>query len=199
MDHTDIDAVLRCYPRIYFACHRRHVRDDKAKKLLSDHQASILDHLDSVDPTAVNVLAKHMGVTASTMSLNLDRLEHGGYVRRTRDPEDSRRVHVRLTKAGIRIKEKQKVLDPDLIGLMLDQLSNAERHKALEGLELLARAATFIVFVAIPLLDARSSVASLDRTFRTRVVSSVWPGTRARNVGALPASTVFTWSVVAST
>jgi DNA-binding MarR family transcriptional regulator len=62
-------------------------------------------------------------------------------VRRTRDPEDARRVQVRLTKAGVRIKQKQKVLDPDLVGRMLAQLSPQERSAALRGLELLAEGA----------------------------------------------------------
>ncbi len=137
----EIETVLRCYPKIYFACHLRHVRDEKTKRTLSSHQASILDHLDDVEPTLVNELARHMGVTPSTMSLNVDRLETGGYVRRTRDPQDSRRVQLRLTKAGVRIKQKQKVLDPDLIGAMLDQLSKQERAEALAGLELLAEGA----------------------------------------------------------
>jgi DNA-binding MarR family transcriptional regulator len=141
MHIAGVEAVLRCYPRIYFACHRRHVRDEKTKRILSSHQASILDHLDDIEPTAVHELARHMGVTPSTMSLNIDRLETGGYVRRTRDPQDSRRVQLRLTKAGVRIKQKQKVLDPELVGAMLDQLSSAEREQALAGLELLAKAA----------------------------------------------------------
>ena len=44
--------VLECYPQIYFACHRRHVRDSATRELLSAHQASILDHLDDVEPTS---------------------------------------------------------------------------------------------------------------------------------------------------
>ena len=54
--------VMALYPRIYFACHTRHVRDPESHRLLSRHQASILDHLDEIDPTTVNGLAGHMGV-----------------------------------------------------------------------------------------------------------------------------------------
>jgi DNA-binding MarR family transcriptional regulator len=63
------DAVLTLYPRIYFACHTRHVRDPQSQRLLSRHQASILDHLDELEPTTVIDLARHMGVTPATMSL----------------------------------------------------------------------------------------------------------------------------------
>ena len=137
-----VDTVLDCYPKIYFACHLRHVRDHASRaKVLSAHLAGILDHLDSVEPTTVQNLASHMGVTPSTMSLHLDKLESGGYARRTRSRTDARRVELRLTPAGVRIKQQQKVLDPRLVDLMLGRLSELERHKALEGLELLAKAA----------------------------------------------------------
>jgi len=124
----------------------RHVRDLGSRtKVLSVHQASILDHLDSVEPTTVHDLASHLGVTPSTMSLHLDKLESGGYVRRVRSRVDARRVELRLTPAGVRIKQQQKVLDPRLVDLMLEQLSEADRRKALDGLSLLAKAARELI------------------------------------------------------
>ncbi len=145
MARAEVETVLRCYPQIYFACHRRHVRDEKTQNILSAHQASILDHLDDVEGTPVLELARHMGVTASTMSLTVDRLERGGYVRRDRSKQDARRVDLRLTAAGVRIKRQQKVLEPDLIGVMLGRMDEKRRRKALRGLELLADAARELV------------------------------------------------------
>ena len=78
-----VDRLLDAYPRIYFACHTRHVRDPQTQRLLSRHQASVLDHLDEVEPTTLMDLARHMGVTPGTMSIAIDRLERKGYVRRT--------------------------------------------------------------------------------------------------------------------
>ena len=46
-----------------------------------------------------------------------------------------------LTPAGVGIKKQQKVLEPDLIEAMLQQLEPVRRQQALEGLELLAQAA----------------------------------------------------------
>ena len=141
MSKSGVKTVLRCYPQIYFACHRRHVRDPKTKLLLSAHQASVLDHLDGVEGTSLLDLARHMGVTASTMSLMVDRLERGGYVRRERSPQDGRRVDLRLTKSGVRVKRQQNVLEPDLVEAMLKRLDRDRRQEALAGLELLAGAA----------------------------------------------------------
>jgi len=133
--------VLSLYPRIYFACHTRHVPDPETRRLLSRHQASILDHLDEIDPTTVNELARHMGVTPATMSLGLDRLERKGYVARSRDSADRRRVHVRLTTAGVRIRDSASVLDPPRVEALLARLTSAERDAAVRGLALLASAA----------------------------------------------------------
>ena len=133
--------LMEHYPKIFFACHRRHVRDDARRRVLSAHQASILDHLDDVEPTSMTALAMHMGVTPSTMSLAMDRLERGGYVVRERDPLDARRVQLRLTRHGLRIKETQSVLDSGAVKQMLARLSATKRRAALDGLALLAAAA----------------------------------------------------------
>lgn len=70
--------LLEHYPRIFFACHSRHVRDPGSRRVLSAHQASILDHLNELEPTNVMDLARHMGVTASTMSVAVERLARHG-------------------------------------------------------------------------------------------------------------------------
>ena len=129
------------YPRIYFACHTRHVRDPLTQKVLSRHQASVLDHLDEVEPTTLNDLARHMGVTAGTMSMTIDRLERKGYVVRLRDASDRRRVHLRLTSAGVRVRQASSVLDPGRVEAVVARLSSEERADAVRGLALLARAA----------------------------------------------------------
>jgi len=135
------EEVMRLYPKIYFACHTRHVRDVQSGHLLSRHQASVLDHLDEIDPITLNGLARHMGVTAGTMSLTIDRLERKGYVVRVRDAADRRRVHVRLTSAGVRVREASSVLDPPLVEALVSRLNDDDRAAAVRGLALLAGAA----------------------------------------------------------
>jgi DNA-binding MarR family transcriptional regulator len=135
------NEVLSLYPRIYFACHTRHVRDPQTQRTLSRHQASVLDHLDETDPITLNSLASHMGVTAATMSLTMDRLEKKGYVVRLRDVADRRRVQLRLTSAGVRVREATSVLDASLVEAMVARLSDEDRESAVRGLALLARAA----------------------------------------------------------
>jgi MarR family transcriptional regulator, organic hydroperoxide resistance regulator len=135
-----VRQLLAAYPRIYFACHTRHVKDPATGSEVSAHQASILDHLDEVDPVSMTDLAGHMGVTVATMSLAIDRLERRAYVRRDRDPGDRRRVLLRVTAAGVRVREAKSVLDPVRVEQVLAQLPHADREAALKGLDLLARA-----------------------------------------------------------
>ena len=138
---TPVAEVMTLYPRIYFACHRRHVRDEVTDTRLTAHQASILDHLDEEHPIALGELADHMGVTSSTMSLHIDRLDGLGYATRVRDPEDGRRVALRLTPDGARVRDAKTVLDADRVERLLDRLDVGARVAAVRGLRLLADAA----------------------------------------------------------
>ena len=133
--------LMSLYPRIYFACHQRHVKDPLTQRLLSRHQASVLDHLDEQDAVTLNGLARHMGVTAGTMSMTIDRLERKGYVVRVRDLADRRRVNLRLTAAGVRVRDASSVLDPALVESLMQRLGASDRDAAIRGLSLLADAA----------------------------------------------------------
>ena len=138
---ADVAQVFRDYPRIYFACHREHVRDPKTGVDVSARQVSILDHLDANHPTMLSDLAKHLGVTPATMSLAIGRLVDRGYVTRVLDPVDRRKVQLRLTATAFASRTPTRCSRPTLVEDMLDQLSTTDRRAALHGLELLARAA----------------------------------------------------------
>lgn len=141
MRNLEIKRLLELYPKIFMACHLEHVRDPKTGKDLSAHQAGILDHLDTVEPVGLLELARHMGVTPSTMSIHTERLVRKGYIGRVRHRVDGRRVNLTLTRSGARIKEAQKVLDPARVDFLLARLSPRERREGLRGLSVLARAA----------------------------------------------------------
>jgi MarR family transcriptional regulator, organic hydroperoxide resistance regulator len=139
---NDAARVMTLYPRIFFACHTRHVRDEASGAQLTSHQASILDHLDERDPLRVTELAEHMGVTPATMSIHIDRLERMGFVSRQRSERDARQVELRLTDDGVRVRDAKSVLDAALVERMLGMLTASERREAIHGLALLAGAAT---------------------------------------------------------
>lgn len=142
---ADLDLVLNALPRIQHACRTRRVADPGGDARVSAHQAIVISQLDDTDPTMVGELAEHMGVTPSTMSLTLKRLEDSGYVRRDRDPADRRVVNVRLTEAGVRVREARGELDPERVDRMLSLIPPSQRGEALRGLALLAEAADALV------------------------------------------------------
>src|SRR5690348_7458142 len=102
MVNGEMHRLLQSYPKIYLACHTRHLRDDETGRTLSPRLGSILDHLDVQPPLTLSTLAKHLDVTESTVSIQIGKLAGAGYVRRIRDSQDRRRVIVRLTSAGKR-------------------------------------------------------------------------------------------------
>lgn len=137
----DVDLALYALPRIYHACKRRNTGDAATGEVASEHQARILSHLDAFDPTMVTELAEYMGVTPSTMSLNLTRLQEAGLVSRERDPDDGRVMNVRLTEAGQKVRDGRSVLDADRVEAMLRRLRPEDRRQAVRGLSALAAAA----------------------------------------------------------
>lgn len=136
-----VSQIIEFYPRIFFACHTRHVEDPKTKQVLTANQASVLDHLDGDEPVSLYDLALHMGVTPSTMSITVSRLEVLGYIVKEKNPKDGRGTLIRLTKSGERIKSKKSVLDPNLVKNLLKRLNKEEQEAAVKGLGLLAFAA----------------------------------------------------------
>jgi DNA-binding MarR family transcriptional regulator len=136
-----VTLLMIFYPKIYLACHTRHVTDKVKGVKLTAHQGSILDHLDKDDPVTMQELALHLGVTPSTMSITIDRLEKLGYVVREKDKRDSRKVNLFLTTHGGKIKQSKSVLDISSVQALLERLTEKERLDAIKGLGLLATAA----------------------------------------------------------
>lgn len=138
MRASDVDVVVRAVSRIVEACRSRGARDAESRTVVTDKQARILRQLDDRDPTMVGELAEFFGVTASTMSLNLRRLDDLGCVTRDRDPDDRRVMNVRLTDRGRRLRDASSPLDPSRVDAALRALRPEEREQALEGIALLA-------------------------------------------------------------
>lgn len=142
---SDVEAVLEAYPRIYFACHARHVQDPELGNVLTSRQASFLDHLDIAEPVSLKSLAGHLGVTPATACVTVDRLERLGYVKRTRQGPDRRVVQILLTEAGLRVSESSSILDPARVAAMLGLMGESDREKAVAGIRSLAEAATGLI------------------------------------------------------
>ena len=137
----DVLDVLRFYPQIYLACHVDHVRAASTAWRLSAADSSLLAHLDTSVPIAPRALARHLGVTASTLSAALRRLEHLGYIANAPAPHDKRRRNLTLTERGAEAMAGTSVLDSARVTKLLAVLEPRDRRAAIRGLSLLAQAA----------------------------------------------------------
>jgi len=140
-----ITRLLEAYPAIFLAAHREHVATDEKGKSVSEHQASVLDHLDVQRGTTLTKLAEHMGVGRSAMSITVARLVRRGYIARRRDSDDARRIQLTLTRAGARVKEQNTILEPELVKAMFRLMPGQELEKALQGIECFAKYAKILL------------------------------------------------------
>lgn len=152
-----VRTVLTAYATIHAAFRRRQVRGGAGGGRLSDHQAGILDHLDADAPITVGELAGRLRVTPATASLQLNQLTRLRLVTRERDGVDARRVQLRLTQTGVKVRQLRSLLDPDRVREALDRLAPPEQESVAEGLRLLARGAG----------ELREEPSELKRTSRT--------------------------------
>ena len=138
---ASVRAVQIAYPQVYLACHTRHARARSTPYRLSARDSTLLVHLDEARPTRPAALARHMGVGASTVSAALRRLETLGYVARTTADGDRRGAELRLTAQGAEALAGTSVLETARVEALLRVLRPADRARAVDGLQLLGRAA----------------------------------------------------------
>lgn len=137
---TQVTEVLAAYPQIYLACHVRHPRRRNTETGVTSREIDVLSHL-AGSGIGLSPLARHLGVSLPTCSTLIDELVRRGLVTRVRQAGDRRRIALRLTNAGMKVVERDSVLDPARVAAMLEQLDADERARACAGLTLLADAA----------------------------------------------------------
>jgi len=142
---AQVEAILAAYPTLHAAWRRRGVQDQATGRRVTNHQAGILEQLDPAAPITVGELAERLGVTPATISIQLARLVRLRLVAREADPDDGRRVRLRLSEAGARMRNLRSLLDPERVRAALARLTEPEREAAIAGLRALAAAA-----VALP-------------------------------------------------
>lgn len=97
-------------------------------------QAATLDALGAQGPLRQGALGQRLGVQASTLTRNLDRLEQAGLVRREPDPEDARAARVALTAAGRRAAQQVERQEEAFARSVLERIPAARREHTLGAL-----------------------------------------------------------------
>ena len=97
----------------------RRLRCARAVDAMSDAQLAVLSTLHMHGRRTITALAERERVTAPSMTSMINGLEEQGYVRRTADEEDRRRVQVEITDAGTAIVVDTIQRRDDLLAGML--------------------------------------------------------------------------------
>jgi DNA-binding MarR family transcriptional regulator len=86
---------------------------------------------------SLSALAAHIGLSLPSMSRLVDGLVSGGLARRTRDPEDRRRITLSLTRRGDTALRRARAATQDSIAKRVAVLSEAERATVVEAMRVL--------------------------------------------------------------
>jgi DNA-binding MarR family transcriptional regulator len=98
-------------------------------------QAATLEILRLEGPMRLGPLGRRLGITPSTLSRNLDRLEESGYVARSVDPDDGRAAQVALSAAGHRVADRLESQEEDFAGQILARIPKERRARVVEALD----------------------------------------------------------------
>ena len=107
------------------------------KPRLSLSQLRILYFLDHHPQSSLSEVAEYLDVTRPTMSGAIERLVKQGFVTRTGDPIERRRILLSLTSAGGKYQQQVYQSLLDRIGQKLNSLSDEDTSKIMAGLLLL--------------------------------------------------------------
>ena len=98
-------------------------------------QAATLEVLKLEGAMGLSVLGRRLGISPSTLSRNLQRLEERGLVQRIANPDDARAAIAALTPDGERAAGELEEREIRSAGAILDRLSPDRRVTVVQGLE----------------------------------------------------------------
>jgi DNA-binding MarR family transcriptional regulator len=111
---------------------------------LGQHARQLLHHVPERGSVSLTWLAQHLNLPKSSASVTVKELARRGFVERSRDPADERRLAIVLTEQGRARLAADTVLDTEALSAALDRLAPQSRDALLAGLEQLAAAAESI-------------------------------------------------------
>lgn len=111
---------------------------DTAAAKAMGQQRDLLAAVDAKAPATLNQVADHVGRGAPAVSRAIDGLVRAGLVERQADPENRRRLQLRLTDQGRQYMAKPPAADHSLEG-RLSKLASSELRALERGIEILER------------------------------------------------------------
>ncbi|UXI67916.1 MarR family winged helix-turn-helix transcriptional regulator [Tahibacter amnicola] len=133
-----VDDIARLYPAVY---ERLHARWDKNDPRPSPESLAVMQHLWASGPLTMGEAARHFDRALSAISELTDRLEARGWIARSVDSRDRRRILIWLTDAGIALLQRtREVLSREALSAALQRMDEHQRQQLLQGLSALVEA-----------------------------------------------------------
>src|SRR5437764_13531210 len=98
----------------------------------------LLSAIGSREPATLNEIAKAVGRGAPAVSRSVDALVRGGLVERTQDPDNRRRLALRLTSEG-RARLDKRTAGGSALMIKLERLAHSELRAVERAIEIMER------------------------------------------------------------
>lgn len=117
----------------------RHLRREAQSQGISPGQISMLAAIEMHPGIGVGDLATREGMSAPSVSVQIDRLEAAGYVTRVREGKgDRRRVGLQVTPAGSKLLRTVRSRRTAWLAARLEQLTDTDRERIAAAVDALA-------------------------------------------------------------
>ena len=117
----------------------RRLRAERAVDTMSDGQIAVLGWLRLRGPHTLGELAERERVSAPSMNRIVNCLEESGYVTRTPDDGDRRKVNIALSEAGLAVVAETVRLRDAWLEAAMSEFTPAERATLADAAALLTR------------------------------------------------------------
>ncbi|MBG9456018.1 MarR family transcriptional regulator [Lysinibacillus sphaericus] len=123
------------FTSIYYHLHSTH------EDSISHQSVRILQMIQKEDEVTVRDIAELLNISHNTASEHIKKLERNGWVKKERDIDDQRKVHIHLTTEGLLVLKKNTELDDQKLQHALNQLSGEDQQLILQAFRLLSEVA----------------------------------------------------------
>jgi len=119
----------------------RRLRSERAVDRMSDGQFAVLAALSVHGPHALGALAERERISAPSMNRTVNCLEESGYVTRTPDADDRRKVNIAITDAGRAVVDETVRRRDSWLESVLVSLEPAQREALAQAAKLMQEVA----------------------------------------------------------
>lgn len=130
-----IKDINNYFTSIYYHLHSTH------EDSISHQSVRILQMIQKEDEVTVRDIAELLNISHNTASEHIKKLERNGWVKKERDIDDQRKVHIHLTTEGLLVLKKNTELNDKKLQHALNQLTEEEQQLILQAFRLLSEVA----------------------------------------------------------